>query len=199
MGCPNRAMLHRLIEPNTYVSNQICARICARDAVGQVETRETRRDPPRIPTPVRRGQRGDQRRPETPETCVVWLITQRSRVQIPPPLPGKTAPEASLPGPFSATCDQAPGHIRVRSLGASPEMPQVPTVFSLVPLRSARSGPCPSSRTMMRRRPCRCGCVSVPSALHPSAWAIACCPLAWPTRIRAAGAHGFSVWLAAGS
>jgi hypothetical protein len=32
--------------------------------------------------------------PETAETCVVWLITQRSRVQIPPPLP---RPE----GPFS--------------------------------------------------------------------------------------------------
>src|SRR5689334_18180485 len=44
---------------------------------------------------------------ETGETSVVVLITQRSRVQIPPPLPGKTAPEALLPGPFSATCDQA--------------------------------------------------------------------------------------------
>jgi len=39
-------------------------------------------------SPVRRGQRGHRRRPETPETHVVWLITQRSRVQIPPPLPG---------------------------------------------------------------------------------------------------------------
>jgi len=101
MGCPNRAMLHRLIEPNTYVSNQICARICARDAVGQVETRETRRDPPRIPTPVRRGQRGDQRRPETPETCVVWLITQRSRVQIPPPLPRPGALSRTEKGPLA--------------------------------------------------------------------------------------------------
>jgi len=76
-GCPNRAMLRRLIEPNTYVSNQICARICARDAVGQVETRETRRDPSRIPTRVRRGQHGDLRPPGTAETHVVWLITQR--------------------------------------------------------------------------------------------------------------------------
>jgi hypothetical protein len=37
--------------------------------------------------PVRRGHRTRQRRSETPETYVVWLITQRSRVQIPPPLP----------------------------------------------------------------------------------------------------------------
>ena len=52
----------------------------------------------------------------------------------------------------------------------------------------------------MRRRPCRCGCVSVPSVLHPSAWAMACCPLAWLTRIRALGARGFSLagcWLKA--
>jgi hypothetical protein len=114
------------------------------------------------------------------------------------PATRQNGPGSITSGPFSATCDRAPGHIRVRSLGASPEMPQVPTVFSLVPLRSARSGPCPSSRTMMRRRPCRCGGVSVPSVLHPSAWAMACCPLAWPTRIRALGARGFSLagcWL----
>src|SRR5579859_4092654 len=36
---------------------------------------------------VKRGQRGGQTSCVTPETCVVWLITQRSRVQIPPPLP----------------------------------------------------------------------------------------------------------------
>jgi hypothetical protein len=44
-------------------------------------------------------------------TTAALLITQRSRVQIPPPLPGKTAPGTSLPGSFSATCDQTPGHI----------------------------------------------------------------------------------------
>ena len=43
----------------------------------------------------------------TAETGVVVLITQRSQVQILPPLPGKTASGATLPGPFSATCDQA--------------------------------------------------------------------------------------------
>jgi len=37
--------------------------------------------------PARRGQHARQRLPETAETHVVWLITQRSRVQIPPPLP----------------------------------------------------------------------------------------------------------------
>ena len=44
--------------------------------------------------------RGNQRLPETAETPVVWLITQRSRVQIPPPLPGETPPGRSSPGAF---------------------------------------------------------------------------------------------------
>ena len=41
--------------------------------------------------------------PEMPKTHVVWLITQRSQVQILPPLPGKTAPEPLLRGRFC--CD----------------------------------------------------------------------------------------------
>ena len=36
---------------------------------------------------------------ETGETCVVWLITQRSRVQIPPPLPRPEAPSRTEKGP----------------------------------------------------------------------------------------------------
>ena len=67
--------------------------------------------PPPIPWPTRRTET-----PETRETRVVVLITQRSRVQIPPPLPGKTVPAASLPGPFSAICDQSLGHIPARYL-----------------------------------------------------------------------------------
>jgi hypothetical protein len=31
---------------------------------------------------------------ETTKTCVVWLITQRSQVQILPPLPGSSRSEA---------------------------------------------------------------------------------------------------------
>jgi len=42
----------------------------------------------------------------TAEIAPGLLITQRSRVQIPPPLPGKTAPGHRIPEPFSATCDQ---------------------------------------------------------------------------------------------
>ena len=42
-----------------------------------------------------RGQRSDQRRPETTETVVVVLITQRSQVQILPPLP-----VSAVQGPF---------------------------------------------------------------------------------------------------
>src|SRR5207247_2903502 len=72
---------------NPRFRNLICARICARDAAGRAETGETQRTRNERPPFVRRGQRGDQRRSETAETHVVWLITQRSRVQIPPPLP----------------------------------------------------------------------------------------------------------------
>ena len=96
----------------------LCTDLCT----GRVETGEMQRTRYECPPSVRRGQRGDQGPRETPETYVVVLITQRSRVQIPPPLPGKTAPEGSFPGPFSATCDQTLGHTRVRSLGASPRM-----------------------------------------------------------------------------
>ena len=67
--------------------NQICARICARDAAGRVETGETRRAERDLARRVRRGQRGEQGRSGTPETGVVVLITQRSQVQILPPLP----------------------------------------------------------------------------------------------------------------
>ena len=67
--------------------NRFCKPICKPDAAGQLETGETWKDRVDFAAQVGRGQRGDQRLPETPETPVVWLITQRSRVQIPPPLP----------------------------------------------------------------------------------------------------------------
>src|SRR6516165_6585404 len=75
-----------LADTNRLARSLICARICARDAAGRVETRETLQTGMNAQPSVRRGQRGDQRRRETAETHVVWLITQRSRVQIPPPL-----------------------------------------------------------------------------------------------------------------
>lgn len=58
-------------------TNLICARICAQDAVGRVETRETQRTKHERPPSVRQGQRGNQRPRETAETDVVGLITQR--------------------------------------------------------------------------------------------------------------------------
>jgi hypothetical protein len=93
------------------INSLFCRPICKPDAAGQPETGEmdpTERDGTR---PGRRGHYTRERLPGTPETYVVWLITQRSRVQILPPLPGKTAPGASFPGPFSATCDQSLGHV----------------------------------------------------------------------------------------
>ena len=82
---PDRAVM--LADTKRQAGKLICARICAQDAAGRAETGETQRPRHERPPSVRRGQRGDQRRSETAETHVVWLITQRSRVQIPPPLP----------------------------------------------------------------------------------------------------------------
>ena len=60
------------------VKNLFCKPICKPDGAGQAETEETAKAP-EVPTQqVGRGQRGDQRLPETTETRVVWLITQRS-------------------------------------------------------------------------------------------------------------------------
>jgi hypothetical protein len=69
----------------------ICARICARDAAGQAETGETQKARDDFALQVFRDQYSDQRLPETAETHVVWLITQRSEVQILPPLPSSEA------------------------------------------------------------------------------------------------------------
>ena len=72
--------------------------------------RGRRREPKGNFTPQAcQGQRAHQRPPETAETVVVLLITQRSRVQIPPPLPGETASGSWIPRPFTATCDQTLG------------------------------------------------------------------------------------------
>ena len=92
------------------VKNQYCARICARDAAGQAETGEMERHAHEHERLVGRGNRAYWRLTGTPETGVVVLITQRSQVQILPPLPGKTASGSWIPGPFSDTCDQRSGH-----------------------------------------------------------------------------------------
>jgi hypothetical protein len=47
--------------------------ICAQDAAGRLETRETQRAGYERPPSVLRGRRGDQGLPETVETHVVWL------------------------------------------------------------------------------------------------------------------------------
>ena len=65
----------------------LCKPICKPDAARQLETEETEPTERDGICPVRRGHHARERRLETVETDVVWLITQRSRVQIPPPLP----------------------------------------------------------------------------------------------------------------
>jgi len=66
-----------------------CKPVCKPDVARQPETGETEPTERDGICPVRRGHRARERRPETGETYVVVLITQRSRVQIPspPPLP----------------------------------------------------------------------------------------------------------------
>ena len=88
------------------VNSLFCKPICKPDAARQLEMGET--DPTERDgiCPVRRGHRTRERRPETPETHVVWLITQRSRVQIPPPLPSLQVRGLfrSWKGPSSEAC-----------------------------------------------------------------------------------------------
>ena len=55
------------------------------------ETRQESRDPGQVDVQVTGGRAGT---PETKKTCVVVLITQRSQVQILPPLPSKCRSEA---------------------------------------------------------------------------------------------------------
>ena len=91
----------RTVKTSVQVRNLICARFCARDAEGRTETRETEKAQDGPLLRVYRGQRGYPRLPETAETCVVWLITQRSRVQIPPPLPRPEALFRTGRGPLA--------------------------------------------------------------------------------------------------
>ncbi len=88
-----------LADTNQQAERPICARICARDTAGQAGTGEMQKARGDFMPQVRRGQRGDWRLPETAETNVVWLITQRSRVQIPPPLPRPEALSRTEKGP----------------------------------------------------------------------------------------------------
>ena len=64
-----------------------CKPICKPDAPEWDETEETEQNERTVLVPVRRGHRIRERSSETPETYVALLITQRSQVQILPPLP----------------------------------------------------------------------------------------------------------------
>jgi hypothetical protein len=105
-----------------------CDRGCDQDGSQLARRGETGRDRARAHTEASRARELQRRRAKTTRGL---LITQRSQVQILPPLPGKTASGSWIPGPFSATCDQAPGHTHVRSLGASPEVARDPSLLPL--------------------------------------------------------------------
>ena len=55
------------------INSLFCKPICKPDAAGQGETGETQTTRDGFLEQTRRGQGINQRRPETPETCVVWL------------------------------------------------------------------------------------------------------------------------------
>ena len=90
------------------ISRLFCKPICKPDAARQRETEPTRRD---VICPIRRGHWTRERQPETAETHVVWLIAQRSRVQIPPPLPRPEALSRTEKRPFACglCTDSRPG------------------------------------------------------------------------------------------
>jgi hypothetical protein len=69
------------------IDRLFCKPICKPDPARQYETGETEPTERNGICLVRRDHHVRERLLETPETHVVWLITQRSRVQIPPPLP----------------------------------------------------------------------------------------------------------------
>ena len=81
-----------------------CKPICKPNAARQDETGETEPMERDGNGPVRRGRRGRARRPEMSETHVVWLITQRSQVQILPPLLVSAGKALPLPGEGPFAC-----------------------------------------------------------------------------------------------
>jgi hypothetical protein len=78
-----------------------CKPICKPDATEWDETEETEQNERAVLIPVRRGHRIRERLCETRETYVALLITQRSRVQIPPPLPRREALSRTEKGPLA--------------------------------------------------------------------------------------------------
>jgi len=77
------------------INRLFCKPICKPDTARQPETGETYPMERDGICHVRRGCRTRERPPETAETHVVWLITQRSEVQILPP-----ATNMQVRGPF---------------------------------------------------------------------------------------------------
>jgi hypothetical protein len=73
---------------------------CANETVWDGGTTREAGDIYRGLSPGQRDEAERRRRWERWETCVVWLITQRSRVQIPHPLPGKMARKHCFRGHF---------------------------------------------------------------------------------------------------
>jgi hypothetical protein len=92
-------------------NSPFCKPICKPDAARQHETGETEPTERDGICPVRRGHHTRERLRGTPETHVVWLITQRSRVQIPPPLliPQIKGLFRSREGPLAYPCSNGRG------------------------------------------------------------------------------------------
>ena len=117
----------------------ICARICAQDAAREVETRETPQTRHERAPSVRRGQRGNQRQSETAETHVVWLITQRSRVQIPPPLPRPEVGSEQGSGLWLVVCARVCVHSAQRLPLTLPQFLVILLTMTVLPLGDVKS------------------------------------------------------------
>ena len=105
------------------IKRLFCKPICKPDAAKPGETGETEPADRDVICPVRRGHCTRQRLPETPETVVALLITQRSRVQIPPPLPRPEALSRTEKGPLHVVVHGFVHGARVLAVIAVPAEP----------------------------------------------------------------------------
>jgi len=105
-GGAEHGFLDRSNDRNPQAMMRFCKPICKPNAARRLEIGETQKARDDFAPHVCPGQGGDQRLPETPETHVVWLITQRSRVQIPPPLPKPEAGSEHGSGLWLIVCAQ---------------------------------------------------------------------------------------------
>jgi len=99
-GGAEHGFLDRSNDRNPQAMMRFCKPICKPNAARRLEIGETQKARDDFAPHVCPGQGGDQRLPETPETHVVWLITQRSRGSNPAPATEARGPLRTGRGPL---------------------------------------------------------------------------------------------------